>query len=207
LQGTIFTIGHSTHAAARLVELLKAHAVTAVADVRSQPYSRMNPQFNREALQATLKAAGIAYVFLGRELGARTEEPSCYVEGKVQYDRLAKTVLFQEGLARVEQGSARHRVALLCAEKDPLTCHRAILVCRHLVARGLRISHILEDGRLEPHQDAVSRLMNELGIDDRDFFKSRQELIDEAYDRRGDDIAYVEAADAPSDPAVERRAP
>ena len=192
MSALIFTIGHSTHSSAKLVELLKAHEITAVVDVRSQPYSRWNPQFNREMLQSALKARGMAYVFLGRELGARSQDRSCYLEGKVQYDRLAKTAPFQEGLDRVEQGSSRYRVALLCAEKDPLTCHRTILVCRHLVDRGLRIAHILEDGSVELHNDALTRLLKEVGVDNGELFRSYHELIDEAYDKRGKEIAYEE---------------
>ncbi len=203
----VFTIGHSTHSSAKLIELLRRNEITAVADVRSQPYSRMNPQFNREPLKDALKGAGISYVFLGRELGARSEDRSCYVDGKVQYDRLAKSALFQEGLTRVEQGAARYRIALLCAEKDPLTCHRTILVVRHLVARGLRAAHIREDGRLEPHEDALDRLLKEVGVRGDDFFKPRQELVDEAYTKRGNEIAYVEKPATVGDSGAERFAP
>lgn len=203
----VFTIGHSTHSSAKLLSLLRAHEVTAVADVRSQPYSRISPQFNRETFQSALKAAGVAYVFLGRELGARSEDRSCYVEGRVQYDRLAETAHFQEGLARVEQGAIRFRIALLCAEKDPLTCHRTILVCRQLVGRGLRPAHILEDGCLEQHDDALTRLLAEVGVNDRDMFRSRDELVAEAYALRGNQIAYVERPGAVTDAAAERPAP
>jgi uncharacterized protein (DUF488 family) len=98
----------------------------------------MNPQFNRETFAWEAEKAGITYVFLGRELGARSEDPGCYVEGKVQYNLLARTPLFQIGIGRVVQGVSTHTVALMCAEKDPLDCHRAILVCRHLVDRGLK---------------------------------------------------------------------
>jgi uncharacterized protein (DUF488 family) len=188
----VFTIGHSTHSVERLIDLLSRHGISAVADVRSQPYSRVNPQFNRESLRAALKAAGISYVFMGRELGARTDDRSCYVDGKVQYDLLARTQPFQEGLERVAQGSSKYCIALMCAEKDPLTCHRTILVCRHLVARGLSVQHILHSGRLESHEDAMVRLMSELGISERELFRSREDLEREAYARRGDQIAYVE---------------
>jgi uncharacterized protein (DUF488 family) len=188
----VYTIGHSTHSTEKLIELLAGHDVTAVADVRSQPYSRINPQFNRESLRADLKTAGIAYVFLGRELGARSDDRSCYIEGKVQYDLLARTAFFQEGLTRLAQGIRNHRIALMCAEKDPLTCHRAILVCRHLAGLGIGAQHILEDGRLESHDDALTRLLAELGIAEHDLFRSRDELIVEAYSRRGQQIAYTE---------------
>jgi len=196
---SVYTIGHSTHSTEKLTELLTAHGITTVADVRSQPYSRFNPQFNRESLQANLKAAGIAYVFLGCELGGRAEDSGCYVDGKVQYDLLAQTALFQEGLTRIAQGMSAHRIALMCAEKDPLTCHRAILVCRHLAARGIGAQHILEDGGIENHEDALTRLLKELGIAERELFRTRDELIAEAYLRRGQQIAYSEKLSSPED--------
>lgn len=192
MKGTVYTVGHSTHPVERFVQLLRRNEITAIADVRSQPYSRMNPQFNRDALRGTLKEAGIAYVFLGRELGARSSDDSCYVNGKVQYDRLAGTTLFCEGLDRVEQGLAKHRIALMCAEKDPLTCHRSILVCRHLVARDIGVSHILEDARIETHDAAMVRLLRELRIESADLFRSQRDLFAEAYALRGDEIAYVD---------------
>lgn len=186
----VYTIGHSTHSTDTLIELLRMHDVTAIADVRSSPYSRFNPQFNREILKSELKRPGIAYVFLGNELGARSEDSRCYVGGKVQYDLLAQTEVFQEGLRRVARGATKQRIALLCAEKDPLTCHRTILVCRHLVDRGVGIRHILEDGRLESHDDALHRLLRELGIAEPQLFRGYDELISEAYARRGEQIAY-----------------
>jgi uncharacterized protein (DUF488 family) len=189
----LYTIGHSTHTAEKVIGLLRQHGVTAVADVRSQPYSRMNPQFNREAFCSRLRDAGIAYLFLGRELGARPEDRSCYENGKVQYDRLARTPLFAAGLECILRGMKTHTIALMCAEKDPITCHRAILVCRHLAERGVRVSHILEDGRLESHEDAVSRLLRELGLPESDLFRSRSELIAQAYARRAQQIAYTES--------------
>lgn len=188
----VYTIGHSTHSMGKVIELLTAHGVTAVADVRSHPYSRFNPQFNRENLRADLKTAGISYAFLGRELGARSEDRTCYVDGTVEYDLLARTGLFQQGLTRVAEGAKSNRVVLMCAEKDPLTCHRAILVCRHLLTRGIAAQHILEDGRLESHDEALTRLLAELGLAERDLFRSRDDLIVEAYDRRGQQIAYSE---------------
>jgi uncharacterized protein (DUF488 family) len=192
---TIYTIGHSTHPIERFVELLQIHGVQAVADVRSQPYSRFNPQFRREALRAALEAAGIDYLFLGRELGARSEDPACYVDGKVNYERLARTALFEEGLRRAATAAFERRVALMCAERDPLTCHRTILVCRALADRGFAAQHIREDGRLESGNAALARLLVETGLDDSDLFRDRGALIAEAYRRRGEQIAYSRAAD------------
>lgn len=189
---TVYTIGHSTHSAEKFLELLGMHEISAVADVRSRPYSRFNPQFNRENLSENLKRSGIAYVFLGAELGARSEDPSCYAGGKVQYDLLARSESFQEGLRRTAKGAGERRVALMCAEKDPITCHRAILVCRHLANMGIEAQHIREDGRLESHDDALARLLGELGIAEPQLFRSREDLVADAYGLRGEQIAYVE---------------
>lgn len=187
---TIYTIGHSTHSLATFLSLLTEHRISAVADVRSEPYSRFNPQFDRDALRAGLAQAGISYVFLGRELGARREEAECYLDGVVQYDCIARTELFQAGLQRVLRGASTHRVALLCAEKDPLVCHRTVLISRHLAKRGAAIAHILEDGRLESHQEAVDRLLSECGLGQSELFDGREELVAEAYTRREKRIAY-----------------
>ena len=190
----LYTIGHSTHTAREVIDLLRLHGITAVADVRSSPYSRRNPQFNRDPFSDLLGDCEIAYVFLGRELGARSKDRSCYSQGKVQYDLLARTDLFQAGLDRVTHGMNTHRVALLCAEKDPLTCHRTILVCRHLVTRGIVVEHILEDGSIETHEEALSRLLTEHGLPERDLFRDRSEIIEQAYSERGNKIAYAESS-------------
>jgi hypothetical protein len=94
----------------------------------------------------------------------------------------------------------------MCAEKEPLACHRAILVSRHLVARGIVVQHILEDGSLQGHDGALSRLLAELGLPDHDLFRSREEIVDEAYRRRGEEIAYTEeaCADEQAAPGVVR---
>jgi uncharacterized protein (DUF488 family) len=196
----IFSVGHSTHSAQRFRQLLLEHEISAVADVRSGPYSRMNPQFNREVLRDDLRSSKIAYVFLGTELGARADDRGCYVDSKVKYDRLAKTMLFQSGLDRVLTGALKHRIALLCAEKDPLTCHRCILVARELVVRGASVRHILSDATIETQDEALHRLLSELGLQERDLFRSREELIAEAYRLRGEQIAYVDKAPADQDP-------
>jgi uncharacterized protein (DUF488 family) len=185
----VFTIGHSTHDLEEFLDLLRLHDISAVADVRSSPYSRMNPQFNREDLKKDLKAVGIAYVFLGEELGARSDDPGCYENDKVQYDRLAKTALFRRGLERVCKGVASHRLALMCAEKEPLDCHRTILVARHLAELELKVQHILADGSLEPHGHAIERLKKQLKLAE-DMFKPTAAVTDEAYQIQGVRIAY-----------------
>lgn len=196
---TVFTIGHSTHPQERFIALLRQHGITALCDVRSKPYSRMNPQFNREELEEALLAHGIAYRFLGKELGARSDDPHCYERGKVQYGRLAETDLFKRGLKRVLRGMKDgFRVALMCAEKEPLECHRTILVARHLAALGVSVTHIHADGSLESHDSALSRLARLVNLPEHDMFHSREELLDGAYRRQEERIAYEVAEPADS---------
>lgn len=188
----ILTIGHSTHEWGRFLGLLQQHRVTAVADVRSSPHSRYSPQFSREPLEAALKRAGIAYVFLGRELGGRSEDPGCYAEGRVQYDRVALTAAFVSGIERVERGANEHRIALLCAEREPLDCHRALLVARALAARGHAVQHILADGRMEPHEETMDRLLAAHHLAQPDLFgASRESRIAEAVALQAGRVAYV----------------
>jgi uncharacterized protein (DUF488 family) len=190
-EARLFTVGHSTHSPDAFLALLRRHAITAVADVRSSPFSRFNPQYNRDALAESLGGADIRYVFLGQELGARRAEPECYEGQKARYELIALTPLFRRGLDRVRCGMESFRVALLCAERDPLTCHRTILVCRHLRHNAGPIYHILDNGELEAQADAETRLLAICGLPQHDLFLSREVLVDQAYDIQGDRIAYV----------------
>ena len=188
----VYTIGHSNHPIDKFIGLLRQYGITAVTDVRSAPYSRHYPQFNGESLAASLKRAGIAYVFLGEELGARPEDPACYDNGQVDFGHLAAREQFKRGLDRVITGSDKYRIALMCAEKEPLECHRTILVCRNLKAQGLSIKHILADGTLEDHRDTEVRLLKAVGCE-RSLFDqgtSGLEMLDRAYAKRGREIAY-----------------
>lgn len=190
----LYTIGHSNHDIQRFIELLKAHAITAVADVRSSPYSKFNIQYNREVVQKMLKENGIAYVFLGAELGPRSEDPACYVDGTVQYRRLAATEAFKRGIERLHTGMKTHRIALMCAEKDPITCHRMILVCRALRSEPIEIGHILEDARIESLGESELRLLRELKMPQLRLFEKPEDLIQRAYDTQSERIAYVRDA-------------
>ena len=188
----ILTVGHSNHPWGVFVGLLQRHAVTALVDVRSVPYSRFNPQFNRNRLERELEPCGVQYVFLGRELGARSDDPACYDEtGRVQYARLARKPAFRRGVDRVVQEAERNRIALMCAEKEPLSCHRTILVAPALERRKIEIQHILADGTLEPHDHAMQRLIDGLKLPAADLFRSRHALVAEALTRCAARIGYV----------------
>ncbi len=189
----ILTIGHSNHGWDRFTALLRGAGVTAVADVRTSPWSRHTPQFNRETLAGNLKAEGVAYVFLGAELGGRPEGKHLFDDGVADYEAMAREATFQEGLDRVVKGARTHVVALMCAEREPLDCHRCLLVSRRLRDLGLAVSHIHADGAIEPHQETEQRLLVCEGLDHEDIFESRENRLDRAYVKRARKVAYAEA--------------
>jgi uncharacterized protein (DUF488 family) len=148
--GEIWSIGHSNLSIEPFVALLRAHAIAVLADVRTAPYSRHWPQFNREALARSLTGAGITYVFLGRELGGKPEDPALRgPHGLPDYDAIAATSLYQEGLSRLMTLGTQGRTAFMCSEGDPAHCHRERLVARGLRAAGWRVHHILSDGTIQ----------------------------------------------------------
>lgn len=200
----VYTIGHSNHEISFFIALLREHNITALGDVRSHPYSRYVPQYSRELLKAALAAADIAYVFLGKELGARSKNPACYKKGRVQYDQLAKEPIFLKGIERVIQGINQYRIALMCTEKDPIECHRALLVARKLYETGIPANHILADGSLEAHESLESRLLTICKLPESDMFKNREEFVADAYVIQGERIAYQdeELADEKRDVVV-----
>jgi uncharacterized protein (DUF488 family) len=198
----LFTIGHSNHEMAEFLALLQQHGVTAIADVRSQPYSRFTPQFNREPLAAALQRAAIHYVFFGRELGARRSERESYRNGQARYELIRHLPAFRAGLDRVRRGAATQRIALKCAEKDPIISHRTVLVCRQLRA-DLEIQHILGDGTIETNEQAESRLLDLAHLPPGDLFQSRRDLVERSYDAQAERIAYRED----QDPAIAGEGP
>lgn len=192
----LFTVGHSNRALDEFIDLLKQHQVGAVADVRSQPVSGRYPYFNAQPLQNRLAMEDLHYVFLGEELGARRLEEECYEAGHAKYPLIARTPAFQAGLERVRRGLQHYPIALMCAERDPLTCHRSILVCRHL-REDCQIIHLLDAETTETHAAAEMRLLQQLKLPPKDLFRTEQQMLDDAYDLQGERIAY--RIDAPAD--------
>lgn len=188
---TLFTIGHSNRTPSEFVELLRENNVSAVADVRSQPYSRHMPHFNRESLKDLLALHSISYVFMGEELGARRDEDCCYVDGQAKYELIEQTEAFKSGIERIRKGMDKYAVAMMCSEKDPITCHRTILIAKAL--RGdCEIRHIISEAKVESQQEAEKRLLKEWKLDHDDMFRSAFELLEEAYRKQAEEIAYVD---------------
>jgi uncharacterized protein (DUF488 family) len=187
---TIFTIGHSNHPLERFERLLKSAGITAVADVRSAPYSRHTPHFSKDELKHSLREIGVAYSYLGHELGGRPRDKSFYSAGTADYEKMAQAPSFKEGVSRVMSGATKYRIALLCSEHDPLDCHRCLLVGRELSRQGVCVEHILSDGSIQTHSDVEEKLLKTAGNRDEDFFMPRQERIDSAYRERSRRVAY-----------------
>ena len=186
----LFTIGYAGMALVDFMKVCEKNRIDVIADVRSSPYSRFAPDFCKERLEKSLPARGFKYVFLGRELGARREEPECYEGGRALYERIERTEAFQSGIARLRKGvlGKGFRVALLCAEKDPLDCHRFALICRHLKSELGDIRHIIGD-RVETNAETEQRLLGRYNRKP-DLFQTREQVLEDVYREHGFRIAY-----------------
>jgi uncharacterized protein (DUF488 family) len=163
--GRFFTIGHSNHDFGHFVHLLQGAGITAVADVRSHPFSHRLPQFNRPELEYRLTQLDIAYAFLGHWLGGRPRQSSLYdAEGRVDYERVHATDAFRQGVAELCRAAGQHRVALLCAEEDPLDCHRGLMIAPALVAWGHTLAHLRANGQVETMLEMEDRLLAATGV-------------------------------------------
>jgi uncharacterized protein (DUF488 family) len=189
---TIWTIGHSTHSYERFVELLRAAGITAIADVRTAPYSRHFPQFSQDALKKELRLDGIAYSYLGDELGGRPKSSRFYCDGVADYEKMALVPEFSAGLDRVVAGSKTYRIALMCSEQDPLDCHRCLLVGRALAERDVPVMHIMGDGSALSQDDVEKTLLKLSSSDNSDLFLDAKGRRVNAYRARSMKVAYAE---------------
>ena len=188
---SVLTIGHSNHAGDVFHGLLAEHAVAVLIDVRSAPYSRFHPQFNRAALARTLAGRDIEYVYLGNALGGRPTSRDCYEDDRVRYDLVARTETFRCGLDQVIGHASRSRAALMCAEREPLACHRTLLIAPALDERGLEVAHILADGTVEAHAQTMDRLLASHGLaPEGDLLGSRDEAIAMAIRTETERVAF-----------------
>lgn len=156
------TVGHSNHDLSHLVHLLKQHRIDVLADVRSAPYSRYSPQFNRQDLEKSLPEHDIRYQFLGQGLGGRPDDPECYdADGYVIYDRMEEGAEYRQAiddvLTQLESGA---RVCLMCSEENPAVCHRALSIGHFLTERGVAVQHIRGDGHVESQLDLRGKAIN-----------------------------------------------
>jgi uncharacterized protein (DUF488 family) len=179
----LMTIGHSNLPADRFITLLRDSKVSAVIDVRSVPFSRWCPWFSSKPLATGLAAGGLAYLQLGDEFGGRPRDPQLYCDGIADYEAMARRPEFRAGLDRVIDETRHHRVCLLCSEREPLDCHRCLLVGRALAERGVTPGHIRADGTIEPHAVTEQRLLKLAG-GEADLFGDPATRLADAYWQR-----------------------
>jgi uncharacterized protein (DUF488 family) len=186
----LLTIGHSNIPADRFIGLLRGVGVNAIADVRSTPASRRFPWFSAKNLAARLQQEGMVYLLLGDMLGGRPRDASLYRDGVADYEAMAKRPEFRAGLDRLLATTAQHRVCLMCAEREPLDCHRCLLVARALAERGLSVGHILFDGTITPHAAIEQQLLSDYDASADLFSAGQSERLAAAYRRRARAVAY-----------------
>jgi uncharacterized protein (DUF488 family) len=195
----LISIGHSNHEPGAFLDLLRGAGVAAVADVRSSPFSRRLPHFNGPQLEAFLRRNQLAYVYLGDFLGGRPRDDALYDdEGRVDYERVRTTAAFALGLERLLLAAEEGAVAMLCAEEDPLDCHRGLMITPALVERGIRPLHLCKGG-VETTDEMERRLLEETGLLGRlepDLFTpapdeaERRRVLADAYRMRARRKAY-----------------
>ena len=169
---TLYTIGHSRHAIEAFIDLARRHGVSLIVDVRGQPYSRFNPQFNRERFKDALKNNDIDYLWLGDRLSGRPEDPKFRgPNSKVLWDELRQSPDLHEGIAEVLARAAEARLALVCAEEDPMRCHRRFLLTPPLSEYGARVLHIRGDGRIQSEAELRGGEISAMGGDQLNLFE------------------------------------
>ena len=186
----IYTIGHSNHEIETFINLLKATKIDMIVDVRSAPFSKMCPHFNRDTLESLLKENKIGYLFLGDLIGGRSRNRSDYENGQVVYTRLAAKDEYQTTIKRVLVGSEKFQLALMCSEKEPLDCHRTLLISQSLSDLGAQVAHIHADGKIESQSDVLNRLLRNYNLDAPDLFDTETERLQEALLKQEKKIAY-----------------
>jgi uncharacterized protein (DUF488 family) len=151
---SVFTLGHSNHTDIVFLNLLRKHKIQIVVDIRSSPFTKYTPHFNRDPLAYILTSANIDYEYYGALLGGRPPESEYYdKEGHVLYGKMAESERFQEGISELLRLIRYSRVAILCSEEDPVECHRRLLVGRVLAGQDVKVIHIMGDGSLQSEDE------------------------------------------------------
>jgi uncharacterized protein (DUF488 family) len=169
----LLTIGHSNHSAEHFQRLLSEHDIEVLVDVRSWPRSRFVEWVDRSKIDEVAGRAGARYLFLGSELGGRPDGDEFYDEaGHVLYAKVARSDDFRGGIERLRRGAGRYRVAIMCSEEDPATCHRRLLVAKVLLEEGHTIGHIRGDGSCELETDPIALAEGSLFDDEESLWRS-----------------------------------
>lgn len=197
----LFTIGHSNLEMEDFLSALIRHEIKVVCDVRSRPGSFRYPQFNREPLEARLVSARIKYDFFGDQLGGRPLDPAYYLpSGLVDYIGRRAAPDFLQAVDRMLAASRQHNTVMMCAEEDPLHCHRFMLICPAVVQRGVTPAHLRRGAALEQHRDAEDRLLQLHGFadvtSDSLFAQGRSSALEDALRLQSEQFAFRTSPEA-----------
>ena len=158
-----YTVGHSNHEIEYFHEILEAHSINCIIDVRSVPASAYTPQFNKDNLKNYLRAHNIQYLHFGEEFGARRTDYDCLDEnGQIDFLKVSRTTKFLKGVERLERGLTKgFNISLMCSEAEPIECHRFALISRYLKDNGFRICHILKDKSIREQEEVEKEMIDE----------------------------------------------
>ena len=163
----IYSIGHGNKRIGLFIEELKSFEIKYLIDIRSNPHSRFNPQFNQAALRDSLKNVGIEYVFMGDRLGGLPSDKSCYIDGKVDYDIIKNKDFFKQGIQRLITASSKGiDVAIMCSELKPEECHRSKLIGQVLLNADISVQHIISSEKVKGQVDVMNELTKGRGTVD-----------------------------------------
>lgn len=188
----IFTIGHSNLDISDFINLLLANKIELVVDVRSAPYSKLYPHFNRNPLEVSLTKNFIKYIFLGDSVGGRSNNLKDFSKGRVVYKKIAEKEEYVSSINTIIQNSSKYRIVLMCSEKEPLECHRTLLISRSIETHRVKILHIHRDGQIESQSEAIQRLLKIWKLDSPNLFGEDAERIDEAFTKQESKYAYFD---------------
>jgi len=159
MSASILTIGYGSRSTEDFFSMLEQEHVKFLVDVRSNPVSRFNPDFSAEPLSEKLHALGIRYVSMGDTLGGRPQDPSCYENGRVMYQRVQEKSFFKSGIQRLLSASGQGiRVCLFCSEIRPEDCHRSKMIGVSLAKHGISVVHLGPKGEHLPQAEVMARL-------------------------------------------------
>lgn len=190
MKQTIYTIGHSNQTIDMFVDLLNNANIKVVVDVRSSPFSAYVSQFNRGQIEKTLSSAGMEYFYLGQALGGRSNDPQDFSQGQVQYEKLSKKPAYEYALDELTNKSKNSPTAIMCSEKDPIDCHRSLLISESLVDKDIQIKHIHSNGNIESHEKALERLLIIHKLNQADLFSTEEERLIKAIKLQEEKVAY-----------------
>lgn len=194
----IYTIGHTNYSIQQFVDLIKSYNINCVVDVRSTPFSKYTPQFNENNIKIELNKRGIYYLQMGNEFGARRNNKELYtINGYLDFEKTRKDIEFIKGINRIKHGCNKgFNITLICTEKDPFDCHRAIMVGKGLKDSGIIVNHILPNKKIQSQSKIEERLLNkyypnrlQLSFDSINNLTD-EEMIEESYRKRNKEIGY-----------------